>query len=408
MVTSAASVVRPADMAGVVDVLRSAAGSDGAGPDTARRTVAIQGAGTKAAWGGSLAPVDIVLSTAGLTGVVAHEPGDRVVTVRSGTPLRWLQEELAASGQRLCLESGYADATVGGVLASGEAGPLRLRYGAGRDLLIGVEFVRADGVVAHAGGRVVKNVAGYDLGRLLCGSYGTVGVITQATFRLHPIPAARAWVTVPAVGESKGPLLTAGAVQGTLTNPGVVPSAVEYDLPGSGGGEIVVLLEGSVAGVAARVATLRKALAESLREASGSVEVAVADTPPPWWGRYPFGDGDIGLKLAVPVSMVPAILTALRDQFGADVAIRGSLGSGVLYASLPSGVDSGALSAALVALRARLSGTGGGCVVLTAPPAIRDELDLWGEVAGLALMRRLKVQFDPAGRFAAGRFVGGL
>ena len=128
MVTNAASLERPADLAGVVDVVRSAA--------AAGQTIAIQGAGTKVAWGGPLAAVDTVLSTTGLTGVVAHEPGDRVVTVRAGTPLRELQETLAAANQRLCVESGYADATVGGVLASGEAGPLGVGYGSGRDWLL--------------------------------------------------------------------------------------------------------------------------------------------------------------------------------------------------------------------------------------------------------------------------------
>jgi glycolate dehydrogenase FAD-binding subunit len=387
------SVARPADVAGVVEVVRDA---DGAG-----RTVAIQGAGTKDAWGGALSPVDVVLSTSGLTGVVSHEPGDRVVTVRAGTPLRELQTVLASSGQRLAVESGFADATVGGVLAAGEAGPLRLRYGSGRDLLIGVEFVRPDGVVARAGGRVVKNVAGYDLGRLLCGSYGTIGVITTATFRLHPLPAARAWVVagVPA-DVRKDALLTSGAQEGVLPDIGsalgaVAPSAVEYD---GAGGEIAVLVEGSPAGVAARVAALRSTLRD----------VVVAEEPPAWWGRYPFADGETGLKLAAPVSLVPALLTALHDRFGTAVAVRGSLGSGVLYAGLGSTVEGPAVAAALVELRALLAETGGSCVVLTAPPSIRDGLDLWGEVAGLPLMRRLKEQFDPSGRFAGGRFVGGL
>lgn len=400
MVTDPAAIVRPPDVAGVADVLRAAATSgdargagqrDTAGP--AGRTVTIQGSGTKSAWGGPLSPVDVVLSTSRLTGIVSHEPGDRVVSVRSGTPLRELQEKLAAAGQRLCVESGYADATIGGVLAAGEAGPLRLRYGSGRDLLIGVEFVRADGIVARSGGRVVKNVAGYDLGRLLCGSYGTIGVITTATFRLHPRPAARAWVSV-----RKGPLLTPGVLQGTLTNTAVVPSAVECDLPGSGAGEIAVLLEGSVAGVAARAAALRSALGDGM----------VADGPPPWWGRYPFDKGDVGLRLAAPVSLVPALLAVLRDRFGPAVVVRGSLGSGVLHAGLSSTVDAGKLVTALGEVRSRLAGTGGSLVVVTAPPSIRDGLDQWGEVPGLPLMRRLKEQFDPAGRLAAGRFVGGL
>jgi glycolate oxidase FAD binding subunit len=424
MVTGAASIVRPADVAGVVDAVRAAA-VDG-------RTVAIQGAGTKTAWGGRLAAVDLVLSTTALTGVVAHEPGDRVVTVRSGTPLRELQETLAASGQRLSVESGYADATVGGVLAAGEAGPLRLRYGSGRDLLIGVEFVRADGVVAHSGGRVVKNVAGYDLGRLLCGSYGTVGVITTATFRLHPLPAAVAWVVAAGVrpdaflppGPSPGGSSPGGGSRpgpGGLTDAAdasrpaaiavladlatLVPSAVEANLAGpEDAGELAVLVEGSPAGVTARARAVRTLLAHRLAGA----DVTVVTQPPAWWGRYPFAAGEVGLKLALPVSAVPAVLGRLRERFGPRLAVRGSLGSGVLYAGLPATVAAGVLAGALAEIRAGLAGTGGTCVVLTAPPSIRDGLDLWGEVAGLSLMRRLKAQFDPAGRFAAGRFVGGL
>jgi glycolate oxidase FAD binding subunit len=163
-------------------------------------------------------------------------------------------------------------------------------------------------------------------------------------------------------------------------------------------GQVAVLLEGSAAGVAARAAALRSTLGEAV----------VSETPPPWWGRYPFGDGDIGLKLAAPVSLVPAILTALYDHLGDAVVVRGSLGSGVLYAGLPSTVDASAVAAALDGVRARLAGTGGNCVVATAPAPLRDSLDLWGEVPGLPLMRRIKEQFDPAGRFAAGRFVGGL
>jgi glycolate oxidase FAD binding subunit len=403
MVTYSADLVRPLDAAGVVDVLRAAAGAVGDGDRAAGgasgRAVTIQGAGTKVAWGGPLSPVDVVLSTAELTGVVAHEPGDRVVTVRAGTPLRSLQEVLAASGQRLAIESGYVDATIGGVLACGEAGPLRLRYGSGRDLLIGVEFVRANGVVAHSGGKVVKNVAGYDLGRLLCGSYGTVGVITTATFRLHPLPAASAWVVARV---RKGTLLAPSVQQGAL--PDIVPSAVECDLRGPDAGEVAVLVEGSAVGVAARVRSLRRVL----RDAYPDADVVVAQEPPPWWGRYPFGDGDVGLRIAAPVGLVPAILTGLHDHLGGVVAVRGSIGSGLLYAGLPSTVDVVRLAEAVADVRAVLAGSGGTCVVVTAPPAIRDGLDLWGEVAGLALMRRLKEQFDPAGRFAAGRFVGGL
>src|SRR4029079_2397354 len=137
----------------------------------------------------------LLLDTAAMSGVVDHAAGDLVVVVRAGTPVSQLQDAVAAAGQRLALDVPDAGATVGGTLAVSPSGPRRLLYGTARDLLIGITSVRADGVVAKAGGRVVKNVAGYDFGKLLAGSYRTLGVITEAVFRLHPLPAARRVVT---------------------------------------------------------------------------------------------------------------------------------------------------------------------------------------------------------------------
>ena len=379
-------VVRPGDPAGVADALREAAATG--------QIMQIQGAGTKAHWGGQYSTVDVMLDTRRLTGVTEHEPGDLVATVRAGTPLRDLQAVLGLAGQRLALEAGSADATIGGVLAAGEAGPLRLRYGSGRDLLIGVEFVRADGVIAHSGGKVVKNVAGYDLGRMLCGSYGTVGVITSATFRLHPIPAAQAWVVCPVSTVAD----LAGLVA-SVQDPSIAPSAVEVYLPATGAGSVVVLLEGSRDGVAVRCAALRARL---------GADVGTLAEPPSWWGRYPFGPEDVGLKLAAPVSGLPAAIETLRRHLGEAMTACGSAGAGVVYVGAPATVPQADLAAATRAIRERLHGTGGTCVVLAAPPATREGLDLWGPIAGLGLMRRIKDQFDPSSRFASGRFVGGI
>jgi glycolate oxidase FAD binding subunit len=379
-------VARPADPAGVAEVLRAASASG--------KSVQIQGAATKAHWGTEYSTVDVVLNTRRLTGVTEHEPGDLVATVRAGTPMRDLQAVLGLAGQRLTLESGSPDATIGGVLAAGEAGPLRLRYGSGRDLLIGVEFVRADGIVARSGGKVVKNVAGYDLGRLLCGSYGTVGVITSATFKLHPIPAARTWVVYPL--STNGDLTRLVL---NVLNPAVAPSAVEVHLPPEGAGSLAVLLEGSRDGVARRCADLCVRLGAS---------AAPHAAPPPWWGRYPFEPGDVGLKLAAPVSGLAGAIEALRLHLGDATTVCGSAGNGVVYVGAPGSIPSASLSAAVRKVRERLHGTGGTCIVLTAPPWAREGVDLWGPVAGLSLMRRIKEQFDPTGRFAAGRFVGGI
>jgi glycolate oxidase FAD binding subunit len=390
-------VVRPGDTAGAADVVR-AASSGG-------RTVCVRGAGTKAAWGALLSRVDVWLDTTGIAGIVRHEPGDRVVTVRAGTPLGELQAELSAAGQCLAVSSGFAHATVGGVLACNEAGPSRLRHGTPRDLVLGVEFVRADGVVGHAGGRVVKNVAGYDLGRLLCGSYGTLGVITQATLRLHPIPPARAWVVTHvdagrfvAPGPGQASLVT--DIVTAVQSPAVAPSAVECDLPGDGVGELAVLVEGTPDGVGARSTALRTVLRELRTDAE------IHDQAPSWWGRYPFGDGETGFKVSAPIDELAWAMAAVRARLGAEVAVRGSVAAGVVHAGVPPTVPLPELAQTLAALRSGL--THGSAVVVTAPLSTLDALDVWGPVAGLELMRRIKERFDPGGRFAAGRFVGGI
>jgi len=381
-------VAAPGSTAQVAAVLRAAA--------EAGLAVVPRGAGTKTGWGAPPSTVDIVLETGRLSGVAEHSPGDLVATVGAGTPLRALAAALAPAGQRLSLEVGSADATVGGVLATGEAGPLRLRHGAGRDLLIGAELVRADGVVAHSGGRVVKNVAGYDVGKLLCGSYGTLAVLTSATFRLHPLPRARAWVGRAVRSPQELRELVGGVLATT-----VEPVAVEVDLPGDGGlsGTVVALLEGTPGGVAKRAAATQELLGP---------DAWVAPEPPPWWGRYPFAAGDAALKLVAPVDDLHAALYALRDAAGAGVPVRGSAGTGVVFAALPGTTEPARLSTILDSVRSVLAARGGSCVVLAAPPSLAGAVDLWGPVPGLSLMRRVKEQFDPDRRLSPGRFVGGI
>ena len=375
------SALVPATAGEVAEALRSAAATP----------VLACGGATKLHWGGPAGP-HLRLELSGLQGVVSHEPGDLVATVRAGTPLRAFQDALAGAGQRLPLEAGYAEATIGGVLAAGESGPLRLRHGGGRDLLIGVEFVRADGVLARSGGRVVKNVAGYDVGKLLCGSYGTLAVITSATFRLHPLPAARVWVLAPVDAEFAGPL------RRVLTST-VAPSAVELDLPGPTG-QLGVLLEGSVPGVAERARQASRLLGD------GTV---VAEAAPAWWGAYPFGPGEVGLRLAVGAAALPQAIAGLRAAAGragvAGVAVRGCAGLGVVHARLGGDLTAEQVTAVLADTRAAVDGS---VVALCAPAQLRAALDLWGPVPGLDLMRRVKAQFDPTGRFVAGRFAGGI
>ena len=153
-----------------------------------------RGAGTGLAWGSPPSRCDLVVDLRSMNQVIEHTAGDLVARVQAGATIGQLAAALAEAGQQLALDA-PEDATVGGVVATGTAGPRRFRYGAPRDMLIGLTMVRADGVIAHSGGKVVKNVAGYDIGKLFSGSQGTLGLITEVTFRLHPLPAAVAWVT---------------------------------------------------------------------------------------------------------------------------------------------------------------------------------------------------------------------
>jgi glycolate oxidase FAD binding subunit len=373
-------VVAPADVAALSRVLATAAEHE--------LTVIPRGEGTKLHWGQSPHAVDVVIDMAALTGIYTHYADDLVATIGAGTPVRVVQALLARSGQRLAVDPGSPDATIGGMLATGEAGPLRMRHGAPRDLLLGTEFVRADGTIAHSGGRVVKNVAGYDLGKLLAGSWGTLGVIATATMRLQPLPADRAWVT----RTVRTPLEVHDLVA-ELLDSSIDAAAIEVDLSEAGSNSLSVLIEGSIVGVA-----VRARIAASLLGGDASAH----DVPPAWWGRYPIGD--VTLKMAVPVGDLHAAIYALRDSVGAAVPVRGSAGSGVCYAA----VRAEKAGIALGAIRTTLIARGGSCVVVAAPAELRANLNVWGHVDGLDLMHSVKARFDPSGVFAPGRFVGGI
>jgi glycolate oxidase FAD binding subunit len=374
-------VAAPATTAEAAAVVRAAVAYD--------LTVVVRGSGTKLDWGYPPRRLDLLLDTRRLAGVVEHVAGDMVVVVRAGTTLEALRDKLSGANQQLALDRPLPGATVGGTVATGTSGPRRMLYGAPRDLLIGVTVVRPDGAVARAGGKVVKNVAGYDLGKLVAGSYGTLGLVTECVFRLHPVPPAAAYVTRRAGGPDE-----AGRLVAAVRAAQVVSSAVEVDAVPGEGVAVTVLLEGVPDGVAHRAAAVAALLGG---------DVSTVDTPPDGWGTYPWRPGDIGLKLTGALSGVPSVLAAARR-----LAVRGSAGTGVLYAGLPGTTPPEAVTRTVAELRAATAAADGHCVVLTAPAAVRERVDLWGPVDGLDLMRRVKERFDPDARFAPGRFAGGI
>ncbi len=372
-------VATPSSTVDSAAVMRVAAGHDLA--------VVVRGAGTKRDWAMPPRRLDLIVETGGLTGVVEHAAGDLVVVVRAGTSREELADRLAPAGQQLALDTPLSGATIGGTVATGTSGPRRMLYGAPRDLLIGVTVVRADGTVARAGGKVVKNVAGYDLGKLVAGSYGTLGLITECAFRLHPLPAAVAYVSRVVDGPTEAGRLVASVLGAQL-----VPSAVELDAPSGAPMVLTVLMEGTPAGVAQRATAMARLLGG---------DPAVAGTPPAGWSIYPWRDGEVGLKLTAALSQVPRLVETARRH---GLAVRGSAGTGVLYAGLPGDGDPDLVADTVAALRVVAEHA----VVLTAPAPVRERVDLWGPVAGLELMRRVKRQFDPDARLAPGRFGGGI
>lgn len=389
---ASALVARPGSTAEVAAVLRAAA--------AAGLTIVPRGSGTKMTWGRPPERADLVLDLGRMTRVQDHAAGDLIVDVQAGTPLTAVQEAVAAARQQLALDDPLGGATVGGALAANLSGPRRVRFGSARDLLIGVTLVRADGVVAKAGGRVVKNVAGYDLGKLVIGSLGTLGVITEAVFRLHPLPAARRLVTAPFDRPEEAQRLVQAAIHAQ-----VAPTAVEVDRPAEGPGTVSVLIEGTEAGVQERAATTRHLLGAEAEE----------DDPPEGWGAFPWaaagGGRGTALKATFALSGLARVLATARAaaaDAGLALHLRGSAGAGVLYGAVPAGAEPAAVGSLVGRLRAECTALGGATVVLDAPAEVKATVDTWGPAPALDLMRRVKDQFDPERRLAPGRFVGGI
>ncbi|MCW2929416.1 MAG: glcD, partial [Actinomycetia bacterium] len=305
------------------------------------------------------------------------------------------------AGQEIALDV-PPTATIGGVVADALAGPRRLRYGSPRDLLIGITIVRADGIVARSGGKVVKNVAGYDLGKLFAGSAGSLGLITEVTFRLHPLPAARAWVTAAFARAAD-----AGRAVATAANSPLTASAVELHQPAPGDPVSVgVLLEGSADGTTARAQRLASLLSSA----------AISQAAPSWWGGVPDPgpgpDGIAGTLLRVTfwVSALGQVLDAIDGaarESGMRPVVHGAAGAGVLSVTLDADAPPAGVARLVAAIREAIPAGRGGAVVVAAPGRVRSVI---GDVAipGAGLMRAVKDQFDPGGRMAPGRLFEGL
>jgi glycolate oxidase FAD binding subunit len=359
------TVVLPATTAEASALLASAARES--------QTVVPRGAGL----GWRVPDADMVLDLTAMDKVTEHTAGDLVASVQAGARAGELARTLTLAGQRLSLDV-PPDVTVGGMIANGLAGPLRFRYGSPRDLLIGITVVRPDGVVARSGGKVVKNVAGYDLGKLFAGSRGTLGVITEATFRLHPLPQAVAYLT--ATSDAAGAVAAVAAA----ANSPMQPSAVELDWSGDAF-SVGVLLEGTRAGVAERASRMTGLLgvpADTTISDSTVSDYPISLAAPAWWGRLPAARAVV--RVTFWLSRLGAVLDAIASA-GVACTVRGSAGAGVLNVCLD-----GDAAPVVAALRAA-TGNRGSVAALTDPWEPDDPL-----------MRAVRDQFDPEHRMRGG------
>ena len=380
------------------ELLRAAA-ADG-------RSVRFRGGGTKLEWGRPAPGPDLEICTRGLDRVLEHNAGDFTAVLQAGTPLSRAQEVFAGAGQMLALdpplspwgaagddaalEAGDAGATIGGIVATNDSGPLRHRYGGVRDLVVGVTVVLSDGTIARAGGKVIKNVAGYDIGKLFAGAFGTLGLIAEVTVRLHPRSARTATV----MARSSDPTGLAGA-GAALAHAPLEADCLDlwWDASSSAG---AVLARFGSADPGPRV----EEAAARLHEFGGLAVEIDNDDESCWEAQRAAQRGDVVVKVSTLPSSLPAAITATQDLGGTLVA---RAGLGLAWIQL----DPAGAAAAIEELRRRLAPAP--CVLLDAPTEVRAALDPWGDETGpVELMRNVKERFDPAGVCAPGLYVGGL
>jgi glycolate oxidase FAD binding subunit len=402
---AAARQERPSTLAEATEALQRA--------DRDRERILFLGGGTELTLGAPPDGVEVLLSTERLERIVEYAPLDQIVAVEAGVRLASLQDVLARSGQMLALDSPWAGrATLGGLVATNAFGPRRTRYGSIRDLIIGISMVRADGTEARAGGKVVKNVAGFDLPKLMVGSLGTLGFISTVTFRLHPRPETERTVLFPDLDADAVRQVVLALRQAQL-EPGAVAALVheggdDLGVRFDGRFELGVRFEGFEAGVRQQAMKLLD-LATGQRWRAESIG---AETARAFWARHDDArESSAGFRAklaAQPMDLERVANAAIGSLFAALEVPRC-----VCYPTLGLAFVAGEVriagQVAAAVSAAREAVPEGSVVIHAAPPEVRAAVDVWGPPpAALPLMRAVKQRLDPARRLAPGRFVGGL
>jgi glycolate oxidase FAD binding subunit len=391
------TVLTPGDEAGLAEAVAVAAG--------AGTPLEIRGGGTRAGLGRPV-QAEATLSTAGLSGITLYEPGALTLVVKAGTPVAEIEAALAAEGQILPFEpmdhrallgtgdDSGGEPTIGGVVACGVSGPRRIQAGACRDAMLGVRFVNGRGEAVKSGGRVMKNVTGYDLVKLMCGSHGTLGVLSEISFKVLPKPEAEA--TLVCLGLD--PVAGVAALNTALTSPFGITGAAH--LGGDAGARSVVRIEGLAGSVAYRTGQLLGLLGAGWEAVSGAESTAlwreVRDVAP-----FAGGDGAVW-RVSVKPADGPALSDALRAA-GLDHAALYDWGGGLVWLSTAETGDAGA-----GLIRRETAALGGHATLVRASAATRTAVEVFEpEPATLArISAGLRAKFDPAGILNPGRMRG--
>lgn len=347
-------------------------------------SVTVRGGGTKQDWLDQPRSLDLLVSTSRLSRLLEHAHQDMTATVQAGMTVAQFQTELAKNGQRLALDVLWPDrATIGGIIAANDSGALRLRYGSIRDLLIGATVVLADGTLARSGGKVVKNVAGYDLPKLFTGSFGTLGIITEATFRVHPLAHCSETLSFRFHNDRD-----ANKFMLTVADSTLVPAAVQFRCGTDYAPTVDILLEGVAAGIAAQ--------STSLHLLAGTGERTQAASP--WksreeiWGK---NSHFVVCKVSVLPSEIASFTGELRSRCREFDVVMQATGLGCFCARCSG--------ATLDQLRSK----SGNLTVLRSPREF--VADRFGPAPdSLPIMQRIKQRFDPNAILNRGRFLGGI
>ena len=358
-----------------------------------RQLTVFRGGGSKLEWGRVPDRIDLVIGTEKLDRLLAHRYGDMTVTAQAGMPLGLLNRRLAEHRQYLPVESAFAAATVGGIVATNDAGPLRHRFGTPRDLLIGVTLAMTDGRLVKAGGTVVKNVAGYDLGKLVSSSHGTLAAIVDVTFKLLPIPLASTTL-VAMYADGKALAHDVAVLHGSQVE------LASFDVSVSAQGRWVLLLRmaSSPAATDAQAAEARRLLSSAPTTVSGEDEQEL-------WAeqiRTPWSEDSPIVRFSWLPANLPAVVTVLESlqRHGCRITMftGRTIGAGLLRLE----GDESAIVAAISDLRG--SAVVGHVVLLRATRRLKEQVDVWGASSGATdVARLLKRKFDPTDILNAGR-----